>query len=118
MIVVKAFGAGIVRIGIGPEAARIDLAMLISASPWIIHCARYLPQPAPCAMPMDDPQHCQAVRHARHRADQRVAVGRVRDGPVDDALDARIGKDRHPLQRLFQPGRDAVEIALEQLILA
>ena len=58
------------------------------------------------------------IWHARHRADQRVAVGRVRNGAVDDALDAGIGKDRHAVQRLFQPGGDALQIAFEKLILA
>ncbi len=36
--------------------------MLISESPCTIHWARYLPQPAPAAMPIDAPLQCQKLR--------------------------------------------------------
>ena len=59
-----------------------------------------------------------SIRHARHWPDKGVAIRRVGNGAVDDALDPGIGEDRHALQRLFQPRGDPVEIPLKQLILA
>jgi hypothetical protein len=38
------------------------------------------------------------VAHARRRADQRVAIGRVADRAMHVALDAQLGKDRHAVQ--------------------
>ena len=49
--------------------------MLISLSPCTIHCARYLPQPAPAAMPMDAPQHCQKFRSPAAGPSRGLASG-------------------------------------------
>ena len=40
----------------------------------------------------------------------------MRDRAVDHPLDADPGEDRHAFERPFQPGRDAIEIAGEQLV--
>lgn len=58
------------------------------------------------------------IAQPRRGPGQRIAIRRMRDRPVDNPPDPCIGEDRHALESLFQPGRDAVYIALEKLILA
>ena len=58
------------------------------------------------------------ILQAAGRAQQRVGVGRMRNGAVDDALHAAFAPDFHAFQHLFQPGGDAVQLVREQLVLA
>ncbi|CAI8423007.1 MAG: Uncharacterised protein [Rhodospirillaceae bacterium] len=72
------------------------------------------------ARPPADADLCPAaapvVLRARDRADQWVAVRRVRDRAVDFALDPQFGQYRHPLHGVFQPRHDPVIVGLEQLV--
>ena len=91
--------------------------MLISLSPCTIHCARYLPQPAPAAMPMDAPQHCQKFRSPAAGPSRGLASGVWGDRAAHDAPDARVAPDRHPLHHPLDVGSEPVEVRLEQLVL-
>ena len=51
-----------------------------------------------------------------HRADQRIAVGREGERPVDDPLDARVLERREMLEADLERGRDAVDVGLQQLV--
>ena len=118
VIVVETFRAGVVRIGVAAEATRID-AGHVDFGIAVNHPLR---QVLAAARALGDADGRAAalpeVANPMGGSDQRVAIGRVRDRAVDDALDARLGEDWHPLQRLFQPGGDAVNVAFEQLVFA
>ena len=60
--------------------------------------------------------HLPEVGHPR-RAQQGLAVGRVRDGAADDLLDAQRLQHRHALEGPGQPQADPVEIRVEQGVL-
>ena len=57
-----------------------------------------------------------AVAHAGHRADQRIAVRREGERPVDHVLDPRLGHRRVVLERDLQRRGDPVEIGGQQLL--
>ena len=56
------------------------------------------------------------ARQPRRRTNQRVAIGRVRDGAVDDALDANATELRHAQARVFDVLLEAVRVVVEQLV--
>ena len=91
--------------------------MLISLSPCTIHCARYLPQPAPAAMPMDAPQHCQKFLSPAAGPSRGFASGVWGIAAAHDPPDAGVPPDGHPLQHPLHIGRDAIEVRLEELVL-
>ncbi len=51
------------------------------------------------------------------RPDHRVAVGRMADRAMHDALDPQFSQNGHPAQSIFQPWHHAFVIGLEQLVL-
>ena len=55
------------------------------------------------------------VLHALHRADDRVAVRREGEGPVDHALDAGLCECGEVLVAKLEVRRDPVEVGLQQL---
>ena len=57
------------------------------------------------------------IFHPWCRANQWVAIGWMRNSTMHFTLDAQFGKDRHAVQRIFQPWHDAVVVCLKQLIL-
>ena len=60
--------------------------------------------------------HLPEVGHPR-RAQQGLAVGRVRDRAADHLLDAQRLQHRHPLERPGQPESHPVEVGVEQRVL-
>ena len=62
--------------------------------------------------PGHDPAGDPVAAQPADRPDQRIAVGRERERPVDDALDADRAHRRVVLERDRQLGRDAVEVRL------
>ena len=97
-----------------PKRLGSNPVMLISESPCSIHWARYLPQPAPWAMPNDDPQQSQKLRSPATGPSNGSPSGRVGDGAVEDAPDARRLEDGHALHGAAQPGHQALEVVGEQ----
>ena len=59
-----------------------------------------------------DPEAGQAA----HRPDQRIAVRREGEGPVDDLLDAGVLEGREMPEADFQRRRDAVDVRLQQFM--
>ncbi len=103
--------------GIGTKAARVVLAHRdIGAA--VHHPPRQLPRQAwPPADPDLRPATAPVIAHTRRGTDQRVAIGRVADRAVHLSRDAQIGKDRHPVQALFQPRHHPVVIGVKELVL-
>ena len=58
------------------------------------------------------------VRQAPGRADDRAAVRRVRDGAIEDLLHAEFGERRHAANGGLDVRREAIQIRVEQLVLA
>ena len=56
------------------------------------------------------------ARQSGRRTDERVAIGRIRNGAVDDALDANAAELRHAQARVFDVLLEAVRVVVEQLV--
>ena len=103
--------------GIASEAARIIFAHRDVSRPAHHPSRQFARQAGPPADPDLRSAATPVVAHARSRADQRIAVGRVADGAVNLALNAKLGKDRHPVQAFFEVGHYAIIIGVEQPVL-
>ncbi len=101
---------------VGAEAARIH-AQHVDARVALGDPFRELPARAAGG------RHAEAVAlvqpdvvHVPCRADQRAAVRRIRDGPVDDGLDPAVLEARDALHRRLDVRQQPVEIAGEELL--
>ncbi len=56
------------------------------------------------------------IRHAAHRADERVPIRREGEGAVDDLLDACLVESREVTETDFQLRRDALNVFCEQFV--
>ena len=103
--------------GIASETARIILAHRDIGRPAHHPSRQFARQAGP---PADSDLRSAAtpvVAHPRGRADQRIAVRRVAYGSVNLALNAKVNKDRHPVQTFLKVGHYAIVIGVEQPVL-
>jgi len=59
--------------------------------------------------------HAASSAQAPDGPDQRIAVGREREGPLNDALDAGLADRREVLEADLEARRDTVEVVGQQL---
>ena len=109
-------GLGVVLVGVGPEAAGIDVHHV---DPGLALDDPFGELPAGTAgrrdaeaMPFIDPEVPQAVG----RTDHGAAVGRIGDRPVDHVLNADLAEDRHAVDRRVDMRLQPLDVAGEQVL--
>ena len=103
--------------GVAAEAARVIVAHRDVGGPMHHPAREFAGQPRAPANADLGAAAAPVVPHPRCGADQRVAVGRMADGAMHFALDAKLREYGHAVQAFLQPGHDPVVIGVKQPVL-
>ena len=101
---------GMVLVGVSREAARVAAPHVPFRAAFDDPFGEHLAGTARLGDAEGEDAGFVSVRHARHRTDERVAVRRVGDRPVDDLVDAGGTENRHPFHRILDIPFEPVEI--------